>query len=263
MKQEHQPRLVQVLADRGPEQDYEVATGFTITASRILTSAHVLAGATALRVRWLGAVRSDWLAVTQVWPRAGDPAPDVAVLQVDSGAVRSRLGGSLEPVLASFIPGEQEPWSSQGILRAAKTYDEQDRPVSHAEDFGGRLYPAKESEGGAMSLEVDSAPEVAQGWQGASGSPVFARGGLLAVVCSRRLAWRESPTASAKPGSLSNRTYPTRKLFSPLTTWGPLSYRICATCISGTWVPFGAGTSTCPRDSRLSRNSLWYLTRTG
>lgn len=188
MKPEHQRRLVQVLAEKSGEPRYEVATGFAITQRRILTSFHVLEGAVAVRVRCLDADRQHWIDAAMVWPKDGAPAADAAVLEIDaSHEVRQRLGGNALPVLAAVVPDDREPWSSQGILRAATTFDSQGRPVSHAEDMTGTLCPAKND--GIMSLVVDSRPAEEAGWQGASGSPVFVRDRLIGVVRSWPTSW--------------------------------------------------------------------------
>ena len=55
----------------------------------------------------------------------------------------------------------------------------------------------------------------------------------------------------------------TSRPFSPEIIAGPDTWRMSATCPSGTWAPLGAVTSTLPSAGALARYWGAYRTRTG
>ncbi len=68
-KKEHQKRLAQVLAEPGADgEGFAVATGFAISADRVLTCEHVLRGANRVQVRFLEVARERWLDAKVIWP---------------------------------------------------------------------------------------------------------------------------------------------------------------------------------------------------
>ncbi len=184
-----------MLVEPGPEgKKFGKATGFAVKEDRILTCAHVLKGASNVKVRFIDASRTEWLDAKPLWSgeattdRQTSPDKiDAAVLAVDAERVKALIGSNLESVLAYSTPLDRDEWCSRGMLRGSEIKDAAKRPISEAIDFGGKLYCPDGR--GVMTLDADCSPADPHDWQGGSGSPVFANDRLVGVLSSWPSAW--------------------------------------------------------------------------
>lgn len=185
MKDLDSTRVVEVLGSREANL-FQRSTGYCLTKRTILTCSHGLAMSGKVEVRLLAIpeLRDRWLPARIVWDgsRLEDPF-DAALLALEDADAASVAGDEWPDPLTLRALGERERWSSRGILKAVDRTTKDGSVYSNVESFGGVLYP-EDSPHALISLEISSPPSDPSGWAGASGSPVFTRGGLSGVVVS-------------------------------------------------------------------------------
>lgn len=187
MKAEYQNRIVQIYWKALDGSEERVATGFAVSASRILTCAHIAKDDGELKVRFIVLNRDKWFLAKVLWPPNRDFEVDVCVLGIDQE--KDKYFPSIHGFSAfGFInPKDHDPWVSRGLPRAANTTSIAGTTMAHVVDLGGKLF--EPTDGHGMTLEVSTYPANPQNWAGASGSPVFVKDRLVGVVSSWPSAW--------------------------------------------------------------------------
>jgi hypothetical protein len=182
-------RVVEVeVALKGSEK-FSYSNGFAIDNERILTSAHGIAGAQAIRIRFLEVPGAERIEVAVPWDGYKRPDKwDVAVLQVkDPAQVPVVVQNAARPWLPLRKIVDKEDWNSRGSIRARVVQNRDGTKTPTIDDFGGETFGSTKE--GVVTLTVPSHPKNPEGWRGASGSPVMNRRELLAVVRSYPEAW--------------------------------------------------------------------------
>jgi hypothetical protein len=190
MEPERQKRVVQVHRPEHEGKAGEVATGFAISPSRVLTCAHVLAGKAPVRVRFIDVDRARWLDASIEWNGLADTPGrnvDVAILGIQPASPPVVLDPRTAPRLDAAEPVDMTNWISRGIPQAANTVNVDGGEVSHAVDFSGFLYAPT---GGIFGVFVTDPPADAEDWAGASGTPVLAGDRLLGVIIKWLSGWK-------------------------------------------------------------------------
>jgi hypothetical protein len=165
--------LVQVIVNTGDEK-VRCGTAYPIAPGRVITAAHVVGDAqpNQIEVSWYHQSKSErgWKPCKSiVWKR---PDVDVIVLEVDCpNSVKSRFA-----VLGESEPRTDIRWESEGFPLVGKRGDDW-VAISMK---GATFSMGNQSE--LFELGVDSPPSSVNGWQGASGSPVFVNGNILGVI---------------------------------------------------------------------------------
>jgi len=167
--------LVQVIVnldDAGDKDKVRIGTGYPISGRRILTAGHVIGDAThdKVEVSWYHQQDRSWkncLAI--VWD--GRPDFDVVVLEVDSCplVLQTPFG-----FLKESEPETNKPWESEGFPKVGKRGAESTPLKGTTFSMG----PADNH----FHLGIDHATTMLNGWQGASGSPVFVDGKILGLI---------------------------------------------------------------------------------
>ena len=150
----------------------EFGTAYLVTTRQLVTSAHVVARATAgaCDVRLLG---------TDVWVSAAikwcDNGLDVALLELERPPER--------------VPGDTPVWGRLGPERIeceALGFPELQADREYGRDtehFIGRILPYSGLKRGIINAELAGSPVRRDDWRGMSGSALFALGNLVGIVC--------------------------------------------------------------------------------
>ena len=165
--------IVQIIVDNGNET-VPCGTAYPVAPSRLITAAHVIKGARAeqIKVRWYYQRRSHgkWRPCKKIVKRF--LKHDVAIVEVDfPDVVKDRFG-----TLFDVEPDTDDRWESEGFPLAG-IQDDKSEPVP----LKGAIYRMAK---GAKSFQlgVDDPTNLRDGWKGASGSPVFARGKIIGII---------------------------------------------------------------------------------
>jgi hypothetical protein len=193
-------RVIEVIADLGEDASpqYRYGSGCLVRGRSVLTAAHVVSGARAVRVRRPDKELRD--AVLNGRFIAAEPGPDLALVEVDDYridlepielAVVDRDSLNAEPVKGCHAIGY--PWFAETPSPAA---------VRDTVDAVGYVPVLSGLAGGLLTVQVTAAPRplppqdtvLGQSqWSGMSGAPVVASGCLIGVVIEH--APRQGPSA--------------------------------------------------------------------
>ncbi len=167
--------LVQVvvsLVKAGDEQRVRIGTGYPIAGGRILTAGHVIDNATIdkIEVSWYHHLADrSWKKCTSIeWD--GRPEFDAVILNVDCPeGLQTRFG-----FLAESDPLTNQIWESQGFPLVG----ERGAVATPLKGTTFSMGPADNH----FELGIDHSTTLQNGWQGASGSPVFIDGKILGYI---------------------------------------------------------------------------------
>ncbi|MCO5968212.1 S1 family peptidase [Actinoallomurus soli] len=170
-------RAAEVIVDLPGDTAGRRGSGYLVATDRVLTAAHVVAGAAKIRVRFEADRPGEWTA-TIAEVRSALPGADVAVLTVD--------GAPTEPVRYGRI-GHRDAvlqCSSLGFPRFKLRQDTGGvyRDTAHVV---GSVAVLANARSGALELTVPAPPSAEPGhspWEGMSGAPVFAGEHLIGLV---------------------------------------------------------------------------------
>ncbi|MGE3285362.1 MAG: trypsin-like peptidase domain-containing protein [Pseudonocardia sp.] len=165
--------------------------GYRVNAGAVLTAAHVVVGATEIRVRFDADLQGEWTTSTTSWWT--DPRSDVAVLTIAPPA------GGTAPAMAAFgRVGDRAavlPVQAVGFPRWKLRND--DGPVPADGDGRSRFRDAHQAHGsvailsnwreGSLEVAVDAAPgatgaEDGSPWEGFSGAALWSAGRIIGIV---------------------------------------------------------------------------------
>ncbi|MBN2195552.1 MAG: trypsin-like peptidase domain-containing protein [Polyangiaceae bacterium] len=178
--------VAHVLVTR-PGPSYAGATGFLIGKERILTVAHVFKDWTEkckLEVRFCDIEPRQWVPARCCWPAAFPSEIDAAIVAFADDDLTRRLhekcGLAPWQLVSRRTWSSQTKWESYGLPKAGyRTVGRVKHAATPYDFFGkaGTLDPDQH-----CSLSVEASALDAEGWQGASGSPVFIDGCLAGMV---------------------------------------------------------------------------------
>jgi hypothetical protein len=176
--------LVQIFVatHAGPDRGH-IATGYPVAPRLILTARHTLFPADRDEAR---PILARWYNQPQDAPaRVFRPCTKVAWDggdECDAALVECEFpdGIRADPVLNDAMPVDHQLWASEGFPRVGQL-DETTRPPT---PLKGDLYSMADT-ALEFQLGVDHATALPDGWQGASGSPVFVAGSILGVIVKR------------------------------------------------------------------------------
>ena len=185
-------RVTQIVVDRGPGRDGSRGSGYLVAPGRVLTSAHVVAGATAVRVRLVIGQGTEIDAQVETWwtDRSGTHGTDLAVVSIPENATAGR---KCEPAWFGRIsdcaavlkveafgfplfklrarPADVGRGGVPGLRAASRAFAGCGQPPpGHPRGLPRRSSPDRPAAG-------EPSP-----WEGMSGSPVWAGGRIVAVV---------------------------------------------------------------------------------
>lgn len=183
-----QRRAVQVIALRGSGVR-ALGSGYLVTGEAVLTAAHVVRGATALRVRFITTGgRAVELPGMPVWEHHES---DVAVVGITPDTADADVGGllagTLPPVRFARVNAAMECEAlgfPRFMLRRDALSAERFRDSHHAR---GSTTPWSKLRGGGLAITVVGAPGDAperegSAWEGMSGAAVWSDGCIVGVV---------------------------------------------------------------------------------
>lgn len=220
--------LVQVFAHTGGDRGAN-ATGYPVAPGRVLTARHAVRpdGATgAIEVRWynLTGEARKWRAARVVWEGTADN--DAAVLECEF----PEEFRATPYLISSTEPSNLFDWESAGFA-AAGAKGEEVPPTS----LNGKVLTAgsEPCRSGSFALGVEFPTGSAEGWLGASGSPVFVGQRILGVVATAQRPFNgERLTATATCRLLHDESF--RKAIGYVEKWKHLEdYR--AKLVSALW----------------------------
>ncbi|GGV08259.1 hypothetical protein GCM10010275_55620 [Streptomyces litmocidini] len=172
--------VAEVVADTADGSRGRRGSGYLVTPGRVLTAAHIVGGASGVRVRFQ-ADRSDERVVEAriAWMHQGI---DIAVLAIEDTA------GDTAPVSYGRL-GEQDVvvrCTALGFPRFKLRTDEDGSRFRDAEHLQASCAALSNRREGTLDLSVDSPPP--DGWEGMSGAAVFSSRHLIGVVTRHHLS---------------------------------------------------------------------------
>jgi hypothetical protein len=183
-------RVAQLTVDRGPGHDGSRGSGYLIAPGRVLTAAHVVAGASAVRVRLdVGQHTEIDVGAVSWWaePSGGDRT-DLAVVTIPEDATAGR---ECEPARFGQISNCTAVLIVQAFgfprfkLRADAADLDQPGVFRDFEQVTGHTPVAANRRQGTLAVYLDDPPPSPgdpSPWEGMSGGPVWAAGRIVAVV---------------------------------------------------------------------------------
>lgn len=125
MDPELQCRVVEVETQLADGSGFSYSNGFAIDDERILTCAHGVDGAQAIRVCFLAVTGTPQLDARVVWNGFKHESQwDVAVLHIhDPSQVPDLVQRAARPLLSLREIGDGEAWSARGAFRASLVVD--------------------------------------------------------------------------------------------------------------------------------------------
>ena len=186
-------RVAQIAVERGPDRDGSRGSGYLIAPGRVLTAAHVVAGASVVRVR-LDIGRDTEVDVhAEAWwadPK-GSNGTDLAVVTIAEDATTgreckpARFGQIIDSTAVLMVQAFGFP---RFKLRAGPADADQPGVFRDLEQAAGHTPVAANRRQGTLAVYLDDPPpgQPAAGepspWEGMSGGTVWAGGRIVAVV---------------------------------------------------------------------------------
>jgi hypothetical protein len=176
-------RIVVLEVDFGPQSDWVYGSGLLIGSRGVLTAAHVVSGARAIRVHRAGEAEV-WDADPESMLIGSSDTFDVAVLDVDGAELLGDVPIALvnrEVEDGRFI---EECWAVGYPIFASDQRPGVQGWTRESIQVGGRIAPLSDLGTQLLSLEVTARPDRMDdaAWRGMSGAAVYARDRLLGVV---------------------------------------------------------------------------------
>jgi tetratricopeptide (TPR) repeat protein len=185
-------RVAQIVVRRGPDDDGSRGSGYLTAPGRVLTAAHVVAGASAVRVRLDVGQRTEINVQAETWwaDPAGHKGSDLAVITIPENATAGR---EIEPALFGRIADCTAVLMVQvfGFPRFKLRTDLADVQMWAFRDFEqavGHAPVAANRRQGTLAVYLDdpspapSSPRDPSPWEGMSGAPVWTAGRIVGVV---------------------------------------------------------------------------------
>ena len=186
-------RVAQISVDRGSGQDGSRGSGYLIAPGRVLTAAHVVAGASAVRVRLdVGQDAEIHVQADSWWADpAGHEGTDLAVvtipLEVTAGRVFEavRFGRISDSTAVLMVDAFGFPLFK---LRSDPADAGQTDVFRDFEQAGGHAPVAANRRSGTLAVYLDNPPPLQppegklSPWQGMSGGPVWSADRIVGVV---------------------------------------------------------------------------------
>ena len=187
-------RVTQIVVDRGPGRDGSRGSGYLVAPGRVLTSAHVVAGATTVRVRLDVGQHTEIDTQAETWwtDRSGPDGTDLAVVSIPEDATAGR---QCEPARFGRIGDCAAVLKVEAFgfplfkLRARPADPGQQAIFRDFEQLTGHSPVAANRRQGTVAVYLDDPPpdrpavgEEESPWEGMSGSTVWAGGRIIAVI---------------------------------------------------------------------------------
>ncbi|HYB86690.1 MAG TPA: trypsin-like peptidase domain-containing protein [Streptosporangiaceae bacterium] len=186
-------RVAQIAVERGQREEGSRGSGYLIAPGRVLTAAHVVAGASAVRVRLdVGQDAQIDVRAENWWvDPAGHEATDLAVITIPETATARR---TVEVAQFGRISDGMAVLAVEAFgfprfkLRADPANADRRVVVRDFEQVTGHAPVAANRRQGTLAVYLDDPPprQPAQGeaspWEGMSGGPVLAAGRIVGVV---------------------------------------------------------------------------------
>jgi hypothetical protein len=186
-------RIAQLVVDRGPAKGGSLGSGYLIVPGRVLTAAHVVAGASAIRVRLDVGQDAEVDVQAESWwvDPQGRNGTDLAVVTIPEDAIAGR---ECAPVRFGRIGDCAAVLMVQAFgfprfkLRADPADSGQSGVFRDFEQAGGHAPVTANRRQGTLALYLDDPPPSATAaggrspWEGMSGGPVFTADRIVAVV---------------------------------------------------------------------------------
>jgi lipopolysaccharide biosynthesis regulator YciM len=185
-------RVAQIVVRRGPDDDGSRGSGYLTAPGRVLTAAHVVAGASVVRVRLDVGQRTEINVQAETWwaDPAGHKGSDLAVITIPEDATAGR---EIEPALFGRIADCTAVLMVQvfGFPRFKLRTDLADVQMWAFRDFEqavGHAPVAANRRQGTLAVYLDdpspapSSPRDPSPWEGMSGAPVWTAGRIVGVV---------------------------------------------------------------------------------
>jgi lipopolysaccharide biosynthesis regulator YciM len=185
-------RVAQIVVRRGPDDDGSRGSGYLTAPGRVLTAAHVVAGASAVRVRLDVGQRTEVDVQAETWwaDPAGHKGSDLAVIAIPEDATAGR---EIEPALFGRIADCTAVLIVQvfGFPRFKLRTDLADVQMWAFRDFEqavGHTPVAANRRQGTLAVYLDDpspappSPRDPSPWEGMSGAPVWTAGRIVGVV---------------------------------------------------------------------------------
>ncbi len=162
-----------------PTQDGkgEIGTGYPVAKNLILTALHVVSPKDRdphqpIEIRFSG---GDWCVCASELIWQSDDELDVALLQCDFPQAVSR---EVFGFLSGSRPQDHSKWSGAGFAYAGVD-DKTGQP--RMVNALGKVFSAQDKDS-QFELGAEFPPDIKEGWQGISGSPVFVHGRIIGVI---------------------------------------------------------------------------------
>ena len=155
----------------------EIGTGYPVARNLVLTALHVVNPKDRdrdqpIEIRFSG---GDWCACASKLVWQSDAELDVALLQCElPQSVSSEVFG----FLSGGRPQDHSNWSGAGFAYAGGV-DKNDQP--RLVNVLGKVHSAPDKNP-QFELGAEFPPDIKEGWQGISGSPVFVHGRIIGVI---------------------------------------------------------------------------------
>jgi Trypsin-like peptidase domain len=186
-------RVAQIAVERGPGHDGSRGSGYLIAPGRVLTAAHVVAGASVVRVRLDVGQDTEVDVQAESWwaDPEGYDGTDLAVVTISEDATAGR---ECEPTRFGRISDCAAILRVDTFgfplfkLRATPGGADEPRVFRDFEQAGGHAPVAANRRQGTLAVYLDdpdvkeTRPEDPSPWEGMSGGPVWVAGWIVAVV---------------------------------------------------------------------------------
>ncbi len=192
-------RVAQIAVGRGPGQDDSVGSGYLIGPGRVLTAAHVVAGAQVVRVRLDAGQEAEIEVLAESWwaDPAGHLGTDLAVITIPPSATAGRTVeavrfGRISDCTAVLMVQafgfplfklRDDPGAGDGLF-----------VLRDFEQASGHAPVAANRRTGSLAVYLDDPPvlQPAKGdpspWEGMSGGPVWSGDRIVGVVAEHHVS---------------------------------------------------------------------------